>query len=330
MAVGYKGLRRVHFNIEGTPGTKPTINKMLMGSMGFNPEVTWYEPDEDTGKMSRFTRRTKVGERTSLAFEGAVTFEQIIYFLACCVRGSVTPTNQEAGREKWDFEKATGAASAPDTMSLEVGDSAQAWDIPYAFVTGMEIAIAMNAPLMLRADMVGRPMTKLDTFAVIAPPDIQDVPSSVGILHIDDTWNELGNTAKSSLLISGTIRIPGVVPVDYADGILSYGGYSEPKNNLELDLTLVLNADAITEYDAFHADTARMIALTFKGAALGADYYYFRVYAFGRWQSWSKIAEHEGLDVVTAKFVSQYDPTSTKEYYISVTNAEATLTGEPA
>lgn len=323
MAVGYKGLRRVHFDIEDTPGTKPTIGKMMAGSMGFNPEVTWYEPDEDTGKMSRFTRRTKVGERTSLAFEGPVTFEQIVYFLACCVRGSVTPTNQEAGREKWEYYKRTAAASAPDTMSLEVGDSAQAWDIPYVFVTGMDITIAMNAPLMLSADMVGRPMTKLDTFTVLAPPTVQDVPSSVGILHIDDTWGERGNTAKSSFLVSGVIRVPGPVPVDYADGILSYGGYSEPKSNLELDLTFVLNTDAITEYDAFHADTPRVIALTFKGPALGADYYYFRLYAYGKWQSWDKLAEHEGLDVVTAKFVSEYDPVSTEEYYFGVVNALA-------
>lgn len=321
MTVGYKAFRKAQFNIEDTPGTKPSINKVLMGNLGFNPEVTWHEPDEDIGRMARFTRRTKVGERTGLRYEGAITFEQIVYFLGCCVRGSVTPVEQEAGREKWEFYKNMAAPSAPDTLSLEAGDSAQAWDIPYVFVTGMEIVIAMNAPLMLRADLVGRPMTKLDSFTVLSPPTVRDVLSSVGIFHVDDTWNERGNTAKSSLLIGGTIRVPGVVPVDYADGVLSYGGYSEPKSNLELDLTLVLNADAITEYDKFQAAEARMIALTFKGAALGADYYYFRLYAFGKWQSWDKIAEHEGLDVIAAKFVSEYDVTSGEEYYFGVTNA---------
>lgn len=321
MATGYKAFRKTQFNIEGTPGTKPTINKILLGSMSYNPEITWHEPDDETGKASLITRRTKVGERTSLSYEGAVTFEQIVYFLGCCVRGSVTPANQEAGRERWTYEKNITAPSAPDTMSLEVGDSAQQWDIPYVFVTGMEIAIAMNEPLMLRADLVGRPMTKLDAFTVLQPPTVQDVPSSLAVIHIDDTWGERGNTAISSLLIGGTIRVPGVVPINYGDGSLSYGGYSEPKTNIEMDLTLVLNSNSITEYDALHAADLRCMALTFTGPTLVSDVYYFRLYCMGKWRSWDKIAEHEGLDVVTAQFVTEYDPTGGKEYYFDVTNA---------
>lgn len=326
MGQGYAGLKKAQYAYEDSAkGTKPTIDKILVGKLGFNPEITWHEPDEELGIMSRFSRRTKVGERTSLAFEGVPNFEQIIHFLAMTIQGGVTPTDAGDGRYVWHFWNDVDAVPSFDTISLEVGDNVQAWDIPYVFCTGLEFTIAMNAPLTLRADMVGRPMAKGSFTGSIYPSAVEDIIATKAFIAIDDTFAGIGGTQKNMLLLGGTIRVPGCVPRDYVDGNLYFGGWGGIKRNLELNLTLEIGADAITEYDALQAGTMRFIKITIQGSALGSDTRFWQVNTAGRWTSWDKIGESEGMDIVAARFVSEYDLTSKDEYELVVCTDQSAL-----
>lgn len=322
MAQGIKAFRKAQYGIEGTRGVKATINHIAQGTMSFNPEVKVFEPDDDLYRLSRYNRRTIVEQSTPVSWEGPLTFEQAIALLAMALKGGVTAV---AGVEgfKWMYTPSLTAVNAPNSISIEAGDNAQVFTILYVMCKSLELNFAMNDVWKFRADMVGRPMAAGGSFTVLTPDTVYDMLGSKTNLYLNPSWATLGNTVVSSTLVSGSIKLnTGFVPVTHGGSNLYFSSFSETKRNLEVDLTCIFNSSMVSEYASFIAGTPRFIRVETLGPVIVTTTpRRLSVDLCGVIQSWDKIGERDGEDVVNLKIVSQYDQTSGYEFQAEAANA---------
>lgn len=319
--MSYTAFRKAQFSKEAVKGTKPVITKLAVGKVSFNPEVRWFEPDEDYGRLSRYNRRIKVDESTKLQWEGGLTFEQCMYLFNTSIKGGVAGVLLTPGYA-WSYDPNIITANAPDTLSLEVGDDQEQFDIPYVFCTGLELSFGMNDVWKFRADMVGRPMVVGNFTGSINPTTVEEVLGSKSRLYCDTTWAGLGGTEMASSIISGSIKLnTGFTPVKYGDANLYYTTYSESKRFLEADLVIAFNSDAVTRFAEFIAGTAKFYKIKTLGTLIsGSTYKELSISLSGAIQSWDKLGERDGEDVVSIKLVSQYDQTGGKEFLVYLVN----------
>ena len=323
--MGLVAFKKCQVAIEATHGDATTCDKMLVGSMGYNSEVTFNAPEEDTGLLSKVTRRTKIDEKTSLSYEGSATFEQLMLWLGCAFKGGVTPTDVGDGAYEWLYNPNLTAVNDPETFHLIAGDDVEQYSIPYCVLQNIEISMALGDVAKLRADMIGRPMSAT-SFETITLPTVEDIVAAKMTLDIDATWAGLGDTAVTAMLTSAAMRFPtGLVPVKYADGTQYFSDVAENKRSMELDLTYLHSTTAVTEWGYLAAGTRRFIRLEVLGSLIGgSNYNLLRIDVCGTYESWSKPGDKDGETVTTIKLTSEYDPTSTKEYNVMVRNSKGT------
>ena len=323
--MGLYAFKKCQVAIEAAHGDAATPDKMLVGSMGYNSEVTFNAPTEDTGLLSEITRRTKIDESTSLAYEGSATFEQAMLWFGCAFKGAVTPTDVGDGAYEWLYDPSLTAVNDPETMSLIAGDDVEQYAIAYCILQDIEIAIALKDVAKIRANLIGRPMAT-STFETIALPTVEDIVAAKVSIDINDTWAALGDTAYTAMLIAASMRFPtGLKPVKYADGTSYFSAFAENKRSMELDLTYLHTTDAVTEWGYLAAGTKRFIRLEILGSVIGGtNYNLLRIDVCGTYETWSKPADKDGETITTIKLKSQYDVTSGKEYNVMVRNDKGT------
>ena len=323
--MGLVAFKKCQVAVEATHGDATTPDKMLVGSMGYNSEVTFNAPTEDTGLLSEVTRRTKIDERTALSYEGSATFEQLMLWLGCAFKGAVTPTDVGDGAYEWLYDPNLTAVNDPETLHLKAGDDVEQYSIPYCVLQNIEISLALGDVAKLKADLIGRPMSTT-SFETIALPTVEDIVAAKMTLDIDATWAGLGDTAVTAMLTSGAMRFKtGLVPVKYADGTQYFSDVAENKRSMELDLTYLHSTTAVTEWGYLAAGTKRFIRLEVLGSLIGgSNYNLLRIDVCGTYESWSKPADKDGETITTIKLKSQYDVTSGKEYNVMVRNSKAT------
>ena len=319
--MGLVAFKKCQFVVEVAHGDATTPDKILVGSMGYNSEIIFNTPDEDTGLLSLVTRRTKIDERTTLSYEGSATFEQLMWWLAAAIKGGVTPTDVGDGAHEWLYTPNLTAVNDPDTFSIIVGDDVEQYAIAYCIVTSLEISMAMGDVVKIRAEIVGRPMSAT-AFETIVLPVVEDIVAHKASLDIDTTWAGLGVTPYTALLTSAAIRLStGLVPVKYADGTAYFSAFAENKRSLEVEMTYLHSADAVTQWGLMAAGTRRFFRIEVLGSLIGgALYNLYRCDFCGTYQTWSKPSDRDGEVVMTTKVISEYDPTSTKEFSMMVRN----------
>ena len=323
--MGLDAFKKCQVAIEATHGDATTCDKMLVGKVGYNSEVTFNAPNEDTGLLSEVTRRTKIDESTSVAYEGTATFEQLMLWLGCAFKGAVTPTDVGDGAYEWLYDPNLTAVNDPETMHLIAGDDVEQYSIPYCVLQDIEISLALGDVAKLRANLIGRPMST-STFETIALPTVEDIVAAKVSIDINDSWATLGDTAFTAMLIAAAMRFnTGLKPVKYADATSYFSAFAENKRSMELDLTYLHSTDAVTEWGYLAAGTPRFIRLEILGSLIGgSNYNLLRIDVCGTYETWSKPADKDGETVTTIKLKSQYDGTSGKEYNVMVRNDKAT------
>ena len=128
-------------------------------------------------------------------------------------------------------------------------------------------------------------------------------------------------------MAGGIVRLPtGLVPVKYADGSLDFSAISEQRRHMEMELDLIMGADAITEYDAYIAGTTRVIRLEFIGPIIElAIPYKLIIDITGKYTSPPEIVgERDGEDLIRLS-ISSFEDSNGNEMEIVVTNKETAL-----
>lgn len=315
--------RKIQIGLESTRGTAVAADKLLIGALTMTPEAIWHRPVDERNSLAEFKRSILVAQKSTLRFEGDATYDQLIDFLSMAVKGAISPATVETTGRVWTFTPNTTSKNVQDSYTFEYGDNVQAWETAFTMISNLELSIALNEVMTVRADMFGKLAAKTSfTGAITTPTSVTEVVANHMKAYIDGTWANLGSTEKATLVAGATVRLAtGVTPVKYADGSLDMSAVSESKTHLELDLDLISSTAFVTEYDAYIAGTDRAIRLELTGPiAVGSTNYKVTIDCFGRYVNAPELfGERDGENMIRLQLHSHEDA-SGNHFKFAVTN----------
>ena len=152
-----EAFRRIQIGVESVRGSAVAATKKLIGTLTMTPEAIFHRPVDERNSLAEFFREIEVARRSSLRFEGDATYEQLIDFLSMSMKGSITPTTPGGGTDSrdWTFTPNLTTKNVQDSYTIEYGDDTQEFETKFSLVENLELAIAMNEAVVLRADMFG-------------------------------------------------------------------------------------------------------------------------------------------------------------------------------
>lgn len=321
--------RRIQVGLETTRGTAVAADKKLVGSLTMTPNVTWHRPIDERNSLAEFRRSIAVAQMTRLRYEADATYHQLADILSMAVKGAITPTTPGGGTNSrdWTFTPTLTAKQVQDAYTFEYGDDIQTWESAFTIIENLELSIALNEVVTLRADMFAKFAAKTTFTASISDPTVTEVVANNAKIYIDGTYANLGTTQQASLLAGATIRLPnGVTPVKYADGDLEFSSVSEQRRHLEIEMDLISSTAAITEYDAYVAGTDRAIRIELVGPVIeGSLNYTLTIDAFGKYVTEPDVwGERDGEDIMRLVLHSHEDA-SGNEFSFVVRNNVASI-----
>jgi len=314
--------RRIQGGLESTRGTGVAADKVFLGTLTMTPTVTFHRPVDERNSLAEFQRSIAVSQITRMRFEGDATYDQLIDWLSMAVRGAISPATVESTGRVWTFTPNTTSKNVQDSYTLEYGDDVQAWDSAFVICDNLELAIALNEVVSVRADLFGKFAAKTTFTGSLSALAVTEIVANNMKVYIDGTYANLGNTQVATLVAGATVRLPtGIAPARYADGSLDFGAVSESKTHLEIDLDLINSTAGITEYDAYVAGSDRAIRLEITGPiAVSATNYKLTIDCFGRYVSEPELfGDREGENVLRLSLHSHEDA-SGNHFEFAVTN----------
>ena len=315
-------LERVQAGKESTGGTAVAADTMILGKVKFTPDVTPVIPADDIGLNVNGYRAVTGGKLVNNTLEIERGYFQILPLLfSMFMKGGVTAVEQTTDQDDylWDFTpNLDGTTNAPDTVTLEFGDSAQAFENEYVMGEKLSISGSVpqdggDAPVKISLDFFGKQNTKTTFTASLAKPTVNELSGYLTRLYVDDTWAGVGTTEKTSILRAFDIEmIGGKYPQFHGGSVLTFDSFGEGKISGMCTLTLDTTAVAIALYDAI--GTMKVFKLLIEGAAIGTGEKHTLDLAFSGIIMEPKPGESKdketSLTTIQIEFV--YDPTGAK------------------
>lgn len=328
-------LRLLQLGFEGaaTPGTLVAATKKLVGSGRMMPLDERDYEDFPRGVTAPVTAGGITQRKGSaLEHEGHLTYEEILYALEMGLKDVPTPTG--AGPYVWAFSPVLNAERDVRTCTAEfvVQDGSTKHyerESGYHVCSEFEVGIVAGEPATLnfttfgRAEQVSTVTGSLTPITGRAP-----VPSSLFKLYLDDTWAGLGGTQKAALIRAATLNVStGMMPDYTLDGRadLDFTQLLTGMLGFELSITIEHTAAAATEYDKWRTPALRFARLIADNGAAGAANKKLQFDLAGYYREPPEFDQEDGIELLTATIVGEYDPTSGKMIEVTVTNGLATL-----
>lgn len=316
MTEGIRALRKVQFGRETTAGTAvaATTRWRGIGTLQNNQVVVF--PEEDVGILAG-TDRTYIPEKAASITLDSVpaTFEQFPHIEEAGIETDSPAADGAGSGYIYQYDFPTTAANTSKTYTIEGGDNQQAEEMEYAFIKSFTLSGAGREAWMISSEWVGRQVTKT-TFTAVgsAPiPTVEEMLFNKTKLYIDAADGTIGTTQVSATLINAEVTVTtGWKEVYTADGNLYFDFIKNTAPEVLLNVTFEHNASCITEKDAWIAETARMIQIKIEGSEFttaGTAYTYKTqlINLAGKWESFDKIGEEDGNDIVTGTFRARYN-----------------------
>ena len=330
---GIKALRRLQLGVEAVSGTAVAATALWrgLGTMEDTREVVFVE--EDVGFLSGLDRTYTPRLGAALTMDDTeATYEQLPYVLAAGVENVITGGADGAGSGKiYLYSFPTTAPKTTRTYTIEGGDNHQAYRMEYGFVRSFSLAGVAGEAWKISVDWLGRQMAKNAFTAAPATPVVEEALFSRTKLYIDAVGGTIGTTLKSNTLLGATLNVDtGLREVETADGNIFFAFTKQVGPEITLDITLEHDASAITEYDAWVAETPRQIRLLTDGTLLttaGTNYSRktLKIDLAGKWEKFEKLGERDGNDILAGTFRARFNATAALYANIVVVNQLASL-----
>jgi hypothetical protein len=337
MANGIKSLRQIQMSQETTQGT-PTSDYYVWRGVGTLADaLESVFPEEDIGIFGGVDRQyfPKTGATLEMD-EIEATFEQLPFILDSAIVNP-TPTT-DTGTDiirtyTWPVVSSdTFSSTDLQTISFKCGDNNEVEKFAFGYVKEFTLSGNAGEAWKVKATWDGRGVeSDSDGFASATLQTVEDMLFSKTKLYINDSSDTIGTTLVSDTLISATLTITtGWQGVLTASGRLDLSFLKQVKPEIKLDLTFEHNATATAEKAKWRAKSARLLRLLCEGSAVttaGALYTYksMIINLAGKWDTFDKIDEIDGNDVVTGHFIARYNSTAALFGSIVVVNEVASL-----
>ena len=329
---GIKALRKILIGQETTAGTAVPTTVVWRGNGTSQDVRPGTVVDEDIGNLTGDTR-TYVGKTEGqLTMEDTpATFEHLPYLFAAGVENLVTGViDTPASGYVYQYDMASTASATPRTFTIEAGDNQQFEEMAYCYTQGIRLSGAPGEAVMMSADWVGRQLAPT-TVTSVGVAVVEEILFGKGGIYIDTIGGTVGDTVKTLTLMGFNLSIDtGQRPVYSADGELFFATIKQIAPEVTLNVTFEHNATAVAEVVKWRAQTPGMLQLNFAGAAVETtggtyDTKTLILRFAGLWESFDKIAEIDGNDVITGTLRARSNAANTKNSFqaIIVNNAES-------
>jgi len=327
---GVKKLRKIQMGRESTSGDAVAATTIWRG-LGVPDDLTKVEfAEEDVGYLSGVDRTYIPQVLAGLAMEAVpATFEQLPHILEAGIK-TATPTSDGSGYVR-AYAFPTTAKNTLKTYTLEAGDDQQAEEAAYCYVESFKLSGKAGDAWMMSAEWRGRQLSTTAFTTGLSLVVVEEILFSKGTLAIDAVSGSIGATVKSSTLLAADLDVKtGWTHVFTGDGQLYFTFAKSTEPEVTLDITFEHDATGVAEKAIWRAQTPRLIRLKFQGTALssaGTTYTYktLIVDLAGKWESFDKIGEQDGNDVIKAKFRARYNTTGALFASMTIVNELASV-----
>lgn len=334
MANGIKALRQIQMQREVTQGTAVSSDTYTVwrgtGTLEDSRESVF--PEEDIGIFSGTDRQYFPKLSTALELdEIEATFEQLPHILDAGIRNA-TPTT-DTGSDyirtyTWPVVSSDVAESTDlQTYSFKCGDNNEVEAFSFGFIKEFTLSGNAGEAWKVKATFEGRsPTTDSAGFASVSIPAVEDMLFSKSKLYIDASSDTIGSTLISNTLIGADLTATtGWQAVHTGSGRLDFSFIKQVQPEIKLDITFEHNSTASAEKTAWRNNIPRQIRIICEGSALasaGALYTYktMVINLAGKWDTFEKIDEQDGNDIVTGHFIARYNSTAALFASITVVN----------
>lgn len=270
-------LEKVQAGKETTRGIAVAADTVILGEVKYVPDRTPVIPADNIGLNVNGYRAVLGGKLVTNTLNIPRGYFQILPLLfSLFLKGGVSAAEQTTDQDDylWDFTpNVDGTTNAPDTVTLEFGDSVQAFENEYVMGEKLTISGSIpqeggDAPISLALDFFGKQNTKTSFTGSLALPTVNEMSGFLTRLYFDDTWAGVGTTEKTSILRAFNIElIGGKYPMFHGGEVLTFDNFGEGKIAGLCTLTLDTATAAIALHDAI--GTMKVFRLLFEGAQIG-------------------------------------------------------------
>jgi hypothetical protein len=316
---GIKALRKLQFGRESTAGTIVPATTVWRGIGTLEDAREPVFPAEDIGYLSGTSRSYIPKVEGALDLESVeATFEQLPHILEMGIK-TATPSQDGTGSGYiYQYDFPTTAAPTIKTYTIEGGDNQEAEVMEYCYVSEFTLEGNAGEAWMMSANIVGRQVALQGFTGSVAVPTVEDMLFQKSKLYIDAIGGTWGSTLKSNTLLNASLNYTtGIIPKYTADGNLyfSFIQYTQPE--VRLTVTFEHDGTAATEKVNWRNQTPRLIRLLIQGSTFttaGTSYTMKTgiIDLAGKWESFQKLGDQDGNDVIEAEFVARYDATAAK------------------
>lgn len=315
---GIKSLRRIQLGREAVAGTAVAATTLWRGMGTLEDQRQTVFPEENIGYLSGLDRSYVPELRGALSMDAVeATFEQICHIFEAGVKLVQTGAADGSGSGKiYTYPMPTTQANTLRTYTIEGGDNQAVEEMEYSYVSEFTLSGEAGKAWMISANWGGRQISTSSFTASIAVPSVEEMLFSKCVLYTDAVSGTIGATTQSNTLLKAEIKVTtGIIPVLTASGQLYFSFTKTIKPDVTVSLTYEHDTISVAEKAFWVAGTPRQIRLKTLGSALttaGTTYGYRTkiVDVAGKWESFSKIDEKDGNDILTGIFRVNYDETA--------------------
>ena len=317
---GERSLSKYQWGIETTRGTAVAATRIIGATPKAVPQDRIWEPVR-LAKGQRVDRTGKRNDellvRDTLTFDNGY-FQALPGLFICSLDGTITPAEVNVGQSdyKWDVAPSLTAANAPDTLTIEMGDDTQAYEVEYCMFdrlvfTGDMAQDGGASAVKIDASYFGRQVTPTTfTASQALHTGLEFMNAKLARLYMDTAFSGIGGTEQTALLRGFELEfITGNHPKFMGSANKYFTTYGEGDLGVMLTLTLEGAAGADSIFDLFQAGTERAIRLDINGSQIGTGANrQFRTDLYGYFESVVPLnAESNGNNLHQALFVAMPD-----------------------
>jgi hypothetical protein len=323
-------LRKLQLGKETTKGTGVAATARLIGEIEYEDDATKIMPERDYGVLAGGVEVGDiVRELSKVTVETELSYQQILYPLLAGVRGAVTPTG--AGADKtWVFTPLASATPNPDAFTLQYVENDGTADVQtlrsvYGLVGSLGFHASQAAEYAtMKMEWFARGPTVTAPTAGIAIPTRTIVPGPKFTVALATSFAGLpgaGPIAAEVVSFDWEI-VTGLAPrwrLDTASPSMSAHQFGRRSGTLKIAIDLSATSEA-ERVNYFRTTARRFCRLKVLGPTLGASNFSIIIDSSLGLIDFGPPSDQEEQSVVELSYNLLYDPTSAKDFEITVVN----------
>jgi hypothetical protein len=325
MPQGLVALSKFQAGLEATRGTAVPATRIQPLNGWFVENVDRAKIHEQRNSFIDIFRSIQVKRWVELrGLTTSPTYEDLPWFLQSFLKGGVAGVLSATTVYTYTFTP-TAAADDLKTVTWEVGNDTQAFQVPFGLGQRLEMSFGGEKPAAMTCDYLGQKANKQAFTGALSDRVTEDINGENATCSIDSTT-------------IGTTQVPQVLTAKFSiennweqlfrlDGNLFPGDAYRKPRSAQLEITLQFAST--TEYDAFvTAPAERKVRLLVPGSVIagstGNVQKLLQIDWYGFWDT-APISDQNGLHIVTLTGTSHYDTGATADWSVAVKNGLVTL-----